>query len=144
MILHVCNCLGIFFFTGLVPENENITIPLNYSFTDFNINYGTIDNTLYIQAKNSAGLSAENYIAPLKAIEYVLHGEPKPPESRFAIFAVFTSSVPCFIASSKFILDKINLVFYRYIPCSFRGYTRIPRSLQRPPGAKLVWRIFCH
>lgn len=114
----------------MVPDNENITIPVNGSFTEFNINYGMIDNTLYIQAKDSAGLPAEDYIAPLKAIEYVLHGEPKPTENRFAIFAVFTSSVPCFIDSCKLILHSHNLVFHWCIPCSCRGYTHIPWSDQ--------------
>ena len=54
----------------------------------------------------------------------------KPTENRFAIFAVFTSSVPCFIDSCKLILHSHNLVFHWCIPCSCRGYTHIPWSDQ--------------
>ena len=96
--------LGIFNFVGNVPSTENITIPTNDSFSQFDIDYGTIPNTLDISAKDSGnGLPAGDFIAPLKEVVYVLHGEPLPQENRFSIFIVFVKFLltPCFIESSE-------------------------------------------
>ncbi|KAI6660904.1 Lefftyrin [Oopsacas minuta] len=112
-ILSIQIVLGIFRFSGTVPDSEKIFIPTNDSFTQFVINYGEIPNTLYIRAVDTQGLPAGEYIAPLQEIEFILYGEPQPQENRFTIFAIFAAStIPCFIDSTSagtlIFLDLIN------------------------------------
>ena len=142
-------CLGIFNFASSVPSAENITIPTNDSFSQFDIQYGTIPNTLDIKASDTDnGLPAADFIAPLKEIVYVLHGEPLPQENRFAIFIVFAKLVlsPCFIESSKFanIFHLQTILSLNVIPSSFRWHSHIPEFHKRHSTTERVRGFLYH
>ena len=143
------NYIGIFNFVGDVPSSENITIPSNGSFSEFDIAYGTIPNTLDIKAKDTGnGLPAGDFIAPLSEIVYVLHGEPLPQENRFAIFIIFAKSIffPCFIESSKFshFFSYTNETLSLLSASSVRWYSNLSGFHKRHSTAERVRGFFSH